>query len=97
MSETDNFFHWDKVTGEPIKVDGTTVTPESQALTLRWPGRLGGFVWNHPTAVLVERGEAVERVPIVDLTRWAQVGVMGLGIILAMVILIQSALAHKEN
>ena len=97
MSRANSFFQWDTVSGEPIAVDGTTVTPESQALTLRWPGRSGGYVWNRPVAVLVERGERVERVPIVDVTRLAQLGIFGLGIVLAMVVLIRSALDQKED
>ena len=97
MSRAESFFQWDTVSGEPVAVDGMTVTPESQALTFRWPGRSGGYVWNRPVAVLVERGESVERVPIVDLTRLAQLGIFILGVALAMVVLIRSALDHKED
>ena len=97
MGSADSFFQWDTVSGEPITVDGVTVTPESQALTLRWPGRSVGYVWNRPVAVLVDRGDGVERVPIVDLTKLAQVAIFVLGIVLAMVVLIRSALDHKED
>ena len=97
MNARDNLIQWDTVSGEPIEVYGTTVTPESQALILRWPGRSVGFVWNRPVAVLVKRGESVERIPIVDVTRWAQVGIIGLGIALAMVAMIQSSLNHKDS
>ena len=97
MSAKESFIQWHRVSGEPIEVYGTTVTPESQALTLRLPGRSACFVWNRPAAVLVDRGESVERVPIVDMTRWAQVVIIGLGIVMALAVLIQSALKHKEN
>ena len=33
-----------KSSGDPVKVGDVTVTPQSQALIVRWP--LGGFVWN---------------------------------------------------
>jgi glycerol kinase len=51
-----------------------TVTPESQALEVRWPG--GGFVWNHPAAVIVERNGEIEYAPIRDETRAAQVAAL---------------------
>ena len=53
-----------------------SITPQSQALSLRWPN--GGFVWNRPVAVRVEKDGQVERVPIVDITRLAQVILWGL-------------------
>jgi hypothetical protein len=60
------------------------VTPQSQALTVRWPR--GGWVWNRPTAVLVERGgEERKSIPIVDVTRAAQLGLYGLGLVFAIV------------
>jgi hypothetical protein len=72
------------VSGEPITVGETTITPQARVLAVRWPG--GGWVWNRPHAVLVERRGRVERVPIVDVTRvarWAMLGVtVGLWLLL---------------
>lgn len=64
--------------GEPITVGGVTITPQSQALAIRWPN--GGCVWNRPIAVLIERDGQTERVPIVDVTRLVQVGMLGLSV-----------------
>jgi hypothetical protein len=60
------------LTGDPISAGGVTVTPQSQAIALRWPK--GGWVWNRPLAVLVEREGETERIPIVNVTRIAQLG-----------------------
>jgi hypothetical protein len=56
--------------GSPTTVGQTTLTPQSQVLTVRWPN--GGWVWNRPVAVLVEQDGETERLPIVDVTRYAQ-------------------------
>jgi hypothetical protein len=74
-------FQWETVTGEAVEVGGRTVRTQSQALILRWPG--GGYVWNRPVALLVEQGEEIERVPIVDLTRVLQWGLAGVGAIVS--------------
>jgi hypothetical protein len=64
--------------GDPVKVGDVTVTPQSQALIVRWPW--GGFVWNRPVAVTVERDGRRERLPVPDVTRWAQVGILVAGL-----------------
>ena len=66
-------------TGSPITVDETMLTPQSQVLTVRWPN--GGWVWNRPVAVLVEQDGDMERYPIVDVTRLAQIGLMAFAFI----------------
>jgi hypothetical protein len=75
--------------GDKVTVGDVTVTPQSQALTICWSK--GGFVWHRPTAILVDRGDHTERVPIVDLTRIVQWGLLGLGLVFSMVTLILSA------
>jgi hypothetical protein len=53
------------------------VTPESQVLEVRLP--FGGlrFVWQRPTAVVVEQGvHGIQRLPILDFTRVAQAGAL---------------------
>lgn len=73
MQITD-FVHWERTAGEPIPVGDYTVAPESQALSVRLP--FGGFVWNRPTAVLVDDGNGQQRIPIVDVTRTAQLALL---------------------
>jgi hypothetical protein len=70
-----------EASAEPVTVGGLTVTPRSRALVVRL--RNGGFVWNRPTAVLVEQGGRARRIPIVDYSRVLQVGLLGLAALLA--------------
>lgn len=79
MGKGDGPIRWETSSGDHISVGELTVTPLSQALSVRWPH--GGWVWNRPTAVLVERHDATERIPIVDVTRAAQVGLYALGVL----------------
>jgi hypothetical protein len=89
-----DMFQRQTLLGKEITVGDITVTPQSQALTLRWPG--GGWVWNRPIAVLVERGGNAERVPIIDVTRMAQVGLYGLGLCLTVLTLLISARRRRS-
>ena len=75
------------ISGSSVTVGDVTVTPQSQALIVRWP--FGGFVWNRPVAILVERGgpRSVERMRVVDVTRMVQLGLLGLGLILSIAVL----------
>jgi len=70
-----------EVSAEPVTVHDVTVTPRSRALVVRLPR--GGLVWNRPTAVLVEQDGQVRRIPIVDITRILQVGLLGLAVLTA--------------
>ena len=76
MARFRDMFRMQVVSGKPTVAGGTTVTPQAQVLALRWPG--GGWVWNRPYAVLVEREGQVERLPIVDVTRVARWAMLGL-------------------
>jgi hypothetical protein len=77
-----------EVSAAPVTVDGVTVTPQSRALVVRLPK--GGLVWHRPTAVLVERDGQARRLPIVDLTRILQVGLLGLAALTASISLLGS-------
>ena len=68
-----------EASAESVTMHGVTVTPQSRALILRLPK--GGLVWNRPTAVLVEQEGRVRRIPIVDMTRILQVGLLGLAVL----------------
>ena len=83
MKRLKKMIQWHTVPGNPVTAGDVTVTPQSQALIVRWPW--GGLVWNRPVAVLVKQGEQTERVPIVDVTRILQLGLLGLSLAFAMV------------
>jgi hypothetical protein len=75
MPGSPNLVQLTTVRGQPILAGDMRVTPESQALVVRLP--FGGLVWHRPTAITVERaGRAVQRLPIVDLTRVAPLGLL---------------------
>jgi hypothetical protein len=82
MAQIGEFLHWTTQAGKPITVQGVTVTPLAQSLTIRWSQ--GGFVWNRPVALLVTQNGRRERIPITDVTRlaqivlWVSVGLLGL-------------------
>jgi hypothetical protein len=65
-----------EVSAAPVTVGDLTVTPRSRALVVRLPQ--GGFVWNRPTALTVERAGAVRHVPVVDITRILPLGALAL-------------------
>ncbi len=80
-------FQVQTVSGQPVTVESVTVTPQSQALIVRLP--IGGFVWNRPTAILVERDETTKRFPIVDITRILQLWLLGFSLVLSIVSLVK--------
>jgi len=86
MAQNDRLLQRQTLLGKEITAGDITVTPQAQALTLRWRG--GGWVWNRPVAVLVERGGNAERIPILDVTRMAQVGLYWLGLCLTVLSLL---------
>ncbi len=69
--------------GSPVVAGEARVTPQAQVLSIKGiPGWNGGYVWNRPVAVLVERDGEVKRYPIVNVTRYAQIGLIAAGALL---------------
>ena len=81
MTQLVDFVRLQIVSGDPVTIGDVKVTPQSQAFTVQLP--FGGFVWNRPVAVLVERKGETRRIPIFDLTRLIQIGLVVLTIIFA--------------
>ena len=82
MGKGDGPVRWEISQGDRISVGELTVTPLSRALSVRWPH--GGWVWNRPVGVLVERDNVTERIPITDVTRAAQVGLYAVSALFGM-------------
>ncbi len=70
-----------EASGAPVTAGEVIVTPWARALVLRLPQ--GGLVWNRPTALTVQRAGTVRRVPVVDLTRLLQLGLLALAAAIA--------------
>jgi hypothetical protein len=76
MNKLRRFIDLETTAGDPVQVNGQTVTPISQALALR----LGpaGFIWNRPVAVEIAGDDlTVRRIPIIDITRIGQLTLFG--------------------
>jgi hypothetical protein len=91
MSSSNKFIELNTYEGDSVQlrdISGTEirVVPQSQALSIHWPK--GGFVWNHPVAITVESDEQVERVPIIDVTRIAQIVLWGLSAFFTLITII---------
>lgn len=96
MTQQQETFTWQQESGETVTVGEVAATPQSQALTVRWPR--GGWVWNRPVAILVERGEEdQERIPITDVTRVAQLVLYGFGLVFAVLGLLMWMFGREEN
>ena len=67
----------------PVTVGDVTVTPQFQAVIIRLP--IGGFVWNRPTALLVEQNGQTTRFPIRDITRILLLWLLGFSLVLSIV------------
>lgn len=89
MQRLKEIFQLQTMSGHPVTVGDIRVTPQSQALTVRGP--FGGLVWNRPVAVLVERGQWTERIPVVDITRIVQLGLLGFSLVFSIVVLAKLA------
>jgi hypothetical protein len=89
MAELNEMIQVKTQSGQPVTVNGVTITPQSQAFTIRWP--YGGFVWNRPVAVMVERDGQSERIPIVDVTLVGRMALFGFGLFLSVVTLVLCA------
>jgi hypothetical protein len=70
MDRSKPTIQWQSNSGQPVTAGEITVTPQSQALIFRWSN--GGFVWNRPVAVVVERPGQIQRIPVLDITRIVQ-------------------------
>lgn len=69
------------ITSARTTVGDITVTPEGRMTLIRTP--FFSFIRMRPTAVLVQRPDRSERLPIRDTTRLLQAGVLVLGFLIA--------------
>lgn len=84
MTKLTEFIEWKTVQGTAVSTPQHTLIPESQALVVKFP--FGGFVWQRPTAVLVQNGTHTERHPIVDVTRLATWSVLAASLLIPLLL-----------
>lgn len=95
MGKLREMIQWQTNSGERVTLGAVSVTPQSQALIIRWP--FGGWVWNRPVAVLVENDGGTQRIPIVDITRRAQWSLVGLAFVLLIVTLLMQRRRNRNE
>lgn len=72
--------------GTPLHAGQTRFLPFAQTVRVNIPGA-GGLIWSRPTTIVVQTPEGDETVlPIVDVTRQAQLTFLGLGLLGAFII-----------
>ncbi|MFN8597715.1 MAG: hypothetical protein U0559_16220 [Anaerolineae bacterium] len=93
MTAFDRFIRLETQSGEPMTRGTLTVTPQSQALSVDL--RFFRFVWNRPIGVIVDRGGQPEHMPVVDVTRFATWGLIGVSLVFS--VIITMAVRRKES
>jgi hypothetical protein len=95
MPEQNRRFAWERRSGGSVAVRDLKLTPEVLTLTMRWSH--GGFVWNHPTAVLVERNGVTQRIAIPDVTLVAMLSLAGLAALGGLVLFLSSSQQRRKS
>lgn len=65
--------------GTPLRSGDLQITPVARNLRLQL-GKNLGFIWNRPSAVVVEGGGSRQVIPVYDYTRLAQWTIWGLAL-----------------
>jgi hypothetical protein len=81
MARLNKYIKYQSISGDPVIRGDTVVTPISSALSISLP--FFGFVWNRPSALIVDSKDGTQKVPIVDLTRVAQLGILTMGFLIS--------------
>jgi len=95
MRRFDDLVQWQRASGQSVVVRDLILTPQSQVLIVRFPW--GAYVWHRPTAIQVEQNGRVEQIPLVDLTRLIQLGLVGLGVVIITIVSFVQFARRKEN
>jgi hypothetical protein len=83
MEHRGRYFQLKSHHGKVIEWGNVMLTPQSQSLVIgRGPGM---FIWNRPLAVILEQDGKLERIPIFDITRIAQLGIFLVGITVSII------------
>ena len=89
MGRLTDILTWQTTAGQQVTAGDITLTPQVRTLIIRWPN--GGWVWTRPIAVQAGRtdgsGQQVVRLPIIDITRLTQVGLLAFSLIFSIITL----------
>ncbi len=84
MEKLKRRIQWKSISGEPIYSGDYVITPVTKVFALRAP--FVDFIWNRPFEVRVQQGEEVTTIPIVNVTRLAQLAIYGFGASIALIL-----------
>lgn len=77
-----NFIHVETNAGQPFNTGKVKIIPFARSVRFEFPGATGGFIWNRPVSLLVDKGDGSEQVlNIPDMTRRAQIALLGFGLV----------------
>ncbi len=88
-------FRIENHTGSSTQIGAFQVTPQSQSISIHLP--FGGFVYNRPVAVVVERDGTIDRIPIVDVTTLVLISLAGFSFFFSMVLAGQVARTSRSR
>ena len=93
-----DFFNLETHAGQPIETRFARITPFARSLTLKLPGRSGGFVLNLPASVLVQTADGQEEaVPIVFVSQILEWAILISGISLGLVFWLRNRKQDKSK
>ena len=74
--------------GAPLVAGERVLIPMAQVVRLQLPGpAVGGLIWNRPVSVVSRTADGQEQVlPVQDVTRQAQLALLGLCLVTALVV-----------
>jgi hypothetical protein len=83
-------------TGRPLQSGDLQITPVARSLRLQL-GRNLGFIWNRPSAVVIEAAGNREVIPVIDYTRLAQWSIWGLVLAVALIAWLNSRAGASQT
>ena len=84
------------LTRPSLTIENTRITPQSKLFTVERPSFQ--IIWHRPTGVLIEEENRTKVVPIWDVTRLLQVGLLTLSLIFQLVRMIkQRRISYEAN
>jgi hypothetical protein len=92
MSRLTPIVRWQVTVSHPVVVSNTRITVQSRVLVVGW--RSGGIVWRHPIAARIDADGRATRLPIHDVTRLFELGLVGLGLA---IVIVAASIRRKEH
>jgi hypothetical protein len=92
MARLTPIVRWQVTVGHPVVVGNTRISLQSRALVVGWLS--GGVVWRHPIAARIEADGRATRLPIHDVTRLIELGLLGLGLA---IVIVAASIRRKEH